>query len=89
MRDFTGFKKHLESTVKKHGKTIPKIWYEITIYHKGNPNMVAGSDVPILWPSYTNRLDYELELGMHIGKQGIDIPKKMSIRIYCGVYHIQ
>jgi len=84
IRDFMGFKKHLESAVKKRGKTIPKIWYEIPIYHKGNPNMVAGPDDPILWPSYTNKLDYVLELGMYIGKQGIDISKKNASEYIAG-----
>ena len=46
--------------------------------------MAAGSDVPSLWPSYTNRLDYELELGMYIGKQGIDIPKKRASEYIAG-----
>lgn len=78
IRDFMGFEKHLETALKKRGKTIPKIWYEIPIYHKGNPNTVAGPDDPILWPSYTEKLDYELELGMYIGKKGTDISKKTA-----------
>lgn len=84
LRDFMGFKKHLETGLKKRGKTIPKIWYEIPIYHKGNPNMIAGPDDPILWPSYTNKLDYEFELGMYIGKKGVDIPKERAAEYIAG-----
>ena len=84
LRDYMGFKKHLETALKKRGKTIPKIWYEIPIYHKGNPNMIAGPDDPILWPSYTKKLDYELELGMYIGKKGVDIPKKRATEYIAG-----
>jgi 2-keto-4-pentenoate hydratase/2-oxohepta-3-ene-1,7-dioic acid hydratase in catechol pathway len=84
LRDYMGFKTHLETALKKRGKTIPKIWYEIPIYHKGNPNMVAGPDDPILWPSYTNKLDYELELGMYIGKEGVDISKKRAAEYIAG-----
>ncbi len=84
LRDFMGFEKHLETALKKRGKTIPKIWYEIPIYHKGNPNTIAGPDDPILWPSYTNKLDYELELGMYIGKKGVDIPKKRAAEYIAG-----
>ncbi len=84
LRDYMGFKKHLETALKKRGKTIPKIWYKIPIYHKGNPNMIAGPDDPILWPSYTNKLDYELELGMYIGKKGVDISKKRATEYIAG-----
>lgn len=84
IRDFMGFEKHLETAHKRRGKTIPKIWYEIPIYHKGNPSTVAGPDDPILWPSYTNRLDYELELGMYIGKKGTDISKNRAAEYIAG-----
>lgn len=78
LKDFMGFLKHLESGLKKRGKEVPKIFYEIPIYHKCNPNMVAGPDDPILWPSYTKKLDYELEFGMCIGKRGVDISKEKA-----------
>ena len=84
IRDFMGFEKHLETALKKRGKPIPKVWYEIPIYHKGNPNTVAGPDDPILWPSYTEKLDYELELGMYIGKKGTDISKKKAAEHIAG-----
>lgn len=84
IRDFMGFEKHLETALKKRGKPIPKVWYEIPIYHKGNPNTVAGPDDPILWPSYTEKLDYELELGMYIGKKGMNISKKKAAEHIAG-----
>ncbi len=84
IRDFMGFKKHLDSAVKKHGIPFPKTWYEIPIYHKGNPNTVAGPDDPILWPSYTKKLDYELEFGIYIGKKGTDISKKRAAEYIAG-----
>jgi 2-keto-4-pentenoate hydratase/2-oxohepta-3-ene-1,7-dioic acid hydratase in catechol pathway len=84
IRDFMGFEKHLETALKKRDKKIPKVWYEIPIYHKGNPNTVAGPDDPILWPSYTEKLDYELELGMYIGKKGTNISKKKAAEYIAG-----
>lgn len=84
IRDFMGFEKHLETALKRRGKTIPKIWYEIPIYHKGNPSTVAGPEDPILWPSYTNKLDYEMELGMYIGKAGTDISKERAAEHIAG-----
>jgi len=49
---------------------VPKEWYEIPVYYKGNPDTVFGPDDDILWPAYTEKLDYELELCAVIGKRG-------------------
>ena len=35
--------------------------------------MVRKGFGPILWPSYTEKFDYELEFGIYIGKQGKNI----------------
>lgn len=52
----------------------PKVWYERPIYYKGNPASVVGYDADVHWPSFTERLDFELELAVVIGKTGRDIP---------------
>ena len=31
---------------------------------------VAGHRQPIQWPRYSEKLDYEFELGLYIGKRG-------------------
>jgi len=54
-------------------KANPDLWYQMPTYYKGNPCAVIGTDMPILWPKYTEKLDYELEYGLYIGKQGKNI----------------
>ncbi|HAA28373.1 MAG TPA: fumarylacetoacetate hydrolase [Cyanobacteria bacterium UBA8553] len=51
----------------------PKAWYESPVYYKGNPLSVVGTDTEVHWPSYTEKLDYELEFGIFIGKTGRNI----------------
>lgn len=51
----------------------PPVWYKRPIYYKGNPNSVVGNDADIQWPSYSKRLDFELEFGIFIGKTGKNI----------------
>jgi 2-keto-4-pentenoate hydratase/2-oxohepta-3-ene-1,7-dioic acid hydratase in catechol pathway len=51
----------------------PKVWYESPVYYKGNPLSVVGTDTEVHWPSYTEKLDYELEFGIFIGKIGRNI----------------
>ena len=42
-------------------------------HYKGNVDAVYGPDDLIPWPPFTSELDYELELGMVIGRGGKDI----------------
>ncbi|VFN05023.1 MAG: Fumarylacetoacetate (FAA) hydrolase family protein [Candidatus Kentron sp. G] len=66
------------------GRAI-KTFYERPIYYKGNRFSVIGPDAPMQIPAYTKRLDYELELGIFIGRKGVDIPKGKA-RDYIGGY---
>ncbi len=52
-----------------------RAWYERPIYYKGNRFNVVGDGAPIPMPAYTERLDWELEFGIFLGKKGRDIPK--------------
>jgi len=52
----------------------PKRFFEVPIYYKGNHLAISGPDTEIPWPSYTEMLDYELELCIVIGRAGIDVP---------------
>ena len=65
----------------------PKLWYEIPAYYKGNPLTVIGPEADIRWPSYAEKLDYELEFGIYIARQGRDIPASRA-REYIAGYTI-
>ena len=43
---------------------MPKEWYEIPAYYKGNPNSFYGPGDEIISPIYSDKLDYELELAV-------------------------
>jgi 2-keto-4-pentenoate hydratase/2-oxohepta-3-ene-1,7-dioic acid hydratase in catechol pathway len=73
IRDTLSFEGHMKSLESKTGKKVSEFWYQIPVYYKGNPSSVIGPEEPILWPSYTEKLDYELEFGIYIGKQGKNI----------------
>lgn len=55
---------------------IPSIWYEQPVYYKGNRFSVIGPETDILWPRYSKKLDFELEFGVFIGKQGKNITRE-------------
>lgn len=52
------------------------MWYEIPIYYKGSTDTIIGSDEICNWPSYSNKMDYELEFACVIGKEGMNIKKE-------------
>lgn len=52
-------------------KTMPVFW-------KPSRGSVAGYGEPIRWPKYSEKLDYEFELGMYIGRRGKDIPAERA-----------
>ena len=52
---------------------VPKGFYQRPIYYKGNPLSVSGHEQPVQWPHFTKMMDYELELGVVLGKRGKNI----------------
>lgn len=72
-RDFYAHEKHVAAGFKKRNEPIPPAWYEIPAYYKGATEGFIGDGEEILWPSYTDVLDYELELAMIIGRDGKNI----------------
>lgn len=74
IRDCLAFEEHVRNSMPD--RPIPPAWYEIPIYYKGNPDTVAADGDDVVWPSYTNVLDYELEFAAVIGREGVDIPKE-------------
>ncbi|MCG8683595.1 MAG: fumarylacetoacetate hydrolase family protein, partial [Desulfobacterales bacterium] len=53
---------------------LNKIWYQQPRYYKANRFAVVGADQPIIIPSHTQHFDYEIGIGIFIGKSGKDIP---------------
>jgi 2-keto-4-pentenoate hydratase/2-oxohepta-3-ene-1,7-dioic acid hydratase in catechol pathway len=56
----------------------PPVWFRQPLYYKCNRLTVIGDGEPVQWPDYSQVLDYELELGIFIGKTGRDIPASQA-----------
>ena len=41
--------------------SIPKVWYDIPVYYKANRFSFIGHEQQVIWPRYSNKLDFELE----------------------------
>lgn len=64
-----------------------RAWYERPLYYKGNRRSVVGDGAEVAIPSFTKRLDWELEWGIFLCKSGRNIPTERA-REYIGGYTI-
>jgi 2-keto-4-pentenoate hydratase/2-oxohepta-3-ene-1,7-dioic acid hydratase in catechol pathway len=84
MRDCLAFEQHLRNTLTalaaamNMAPRIPDVYYEKPIYYKGNPLTLIGHQEEALWPDYSSRMDYELELGFVIGRPGKDLTPEQA-----------
>jgi 2-keto-4-pentenoate hydratase/2-oxohepta-3-ene-1,7-dioic acid hydratase in catechol pathway len=78
LRDFMTFEEHMQAGCDRRGLPMPEAWYQYPVYYKGNHRSLIGHGEPLLWPSYSNKLDYELELACIIGREGRDIPVELA-----------
>jgi 2-keto-4-pentenoate hydratase/2-oxohepta-3-ene-1,7-dioic acid hydratase in catechol pathway len=56
----------------------PAIFYKQPIYYKANRFAVIGTDEEVIWPEYSQFLDFELEFGIYIKKKAKDVPKEKA-----------
>jgi 2-keto-4-pentenoate hydratase/2-oxohepta-3-ene-1,7-dioic acid hydratase in catechol pathway len=85
MRDCLVFEEHLKNGMAQREKrtgvkeSIPEVWYRQPIYYKANRFSVVGPDTDVVWPRYSQLMDYELELACVIGRTGKDISPERAL----------
>ena len=75
LRDYLSFEGHASFSGQRE---LPPAWYQMPVCYKGNPDTVIGPEETIPWPSFCELLDYELEYGIYIGKEGKNIPREKA-----------
>ena len=73
LRDFYAFEDHVKAARARRGLPMPPEWYEFPAFYYSNPHVIYGPEENVPYPSYTETLDYELEIACVIGRGGIDI----------------
>lgn len=64
-----------------------RAWYERPLYYKGNRRSVVGDGAAVAIPSFTTKLDWELEWGIFLCKEGRNIPAEKAHE-YIGGYTV-
>jgi len=60
------------------------LWYEHPLYYKGNPATFIGDGATVRWPAYAQALDYELEIGVVIARDGQDLTPGEALSVAGG-----
>jgi 2-keto-4-pentenoate hydratase/2-oxohepta-3-ene-1,7-dioic acid hydratase in catechol pathway len=72
-RDSMIFEEHFSFGYRLQGLPVPAVMHELPVAYLGNPDSFIGPGDEVPWPHYTRRMDYELELGIVVGREGTDL----------------
>lgn len=82
LRDFIAFEDHARAGAGRRNESLNPSWYERPIYYKGNHRSLVGGG-ELHRPSFTDELDFELEVGAIVGSQVRDAdPDEASRAIF-------
>src|SRR5664279_583221 len=73
LRDYFAFEAHVKAGFEKRNEAMPQEWYEMPVYYQTGHHNLIGTGQDVLWPRFTKRFDYELELAAIIGREGRNI----------------
>jgi 2-keto-4-pentenoate hydratase/2-oxohepta-3-ene-1,7-dioic acid hydratase in catechol pathway len=72
-RDFYAFEQHVKTCRARRGLEMLPAWYEIPVFYFSNSSALIGHGGEVCAPAGSKELDFELELGVFIGRPGRDI----------------
>lgn len=81
-RDFMAFEGHVVNCIRMEDgddAEMPAVLYEQPVSYFGNAHAVLGPEDEIPWPSYSQSMDYELELGIVIGRGGRNLTPETAL----------
>jgi 2-keto-4-pentenoate hydratase/2-oxohepta-3-ene-1,7-dioic acid hydratase in catechol pathway len=82
LRDYSIYEEHM-SRAGGSGQKRPA-WYRWPPYYKGNPDSVIGPEDPIPYPSYSEQLDLEPEIGIVVGREGRNLTLEQAREAIAG-----
>ena len=81
VRDFIVYKGHASGGGTRQ---LSDAWYRLPIFYFSNTLRIFGPDKDVEFPSATANLDYELEIGVVIGKEGRNVLEKDWLQYVAG-----
>src|SRR5919199_683554 len=81
VRDFMAYEEHASFWGRRQ---LSEAWYRLPIFYFSNPLRIFGPDEEVPYPSASERLDYELEIGCVIGREGSNVPASAALDYIAG-----
>jgi 2-keto-4-pentenoate hydratase/2-oxohepta-3-ene-1,7-dioic acid hydratase in catechol pathway len=85
LRDFMVFEEHFTFGYRWRDLPTPEVLYELPVSYLGNPATLVGDQAEIRWPYYAAEIDYELELGVVVGRECSDLAPEDATASILGV----
>jgi fumarylacetoacetate (FAA) hydrolase len=73
LRDFYAFEEHVFSAFANRGRTVPPEWYRAPVFYYSNHTAILGPGDVLPYPTFSQELDYELEIACIIARPGRNI----------------
>ena len=85
LRDAYAFRQHVETSRRNRGLEMIKEFDDFPVFYFSNHNAIFGpSDDIQCMPSHFEKLDYELEIAILIGKEGVNIKAEKAKEYIAG-----
>ena len=84
MRDAYAFRQHVEAARRNRGVEMIAEFDLFPVFYFTNHNAVTGPGEVMVMPEHLNRLDFELECAIVIGRQGRNIPASRADEYIAG-----
>jgi fumarylacetoacetate (FAA) hydrolase len=81
VRDFMVYEGHATAGGTRQ---LSDAWYRLPIFYFSSPLRIFGPEEAVPYPSASDQLDYELEIGAVIGREGGNIPEAEAFSYIAG-----
>jgi 2-keto-4-pentenoate hydratase/2-oxohepta-3-ene-1,7-dioic acid hydratase in catechol pathway len=78
VRDFVAFEEHVEGMVAPSGEAVPPEWHQAPTFYFTNPYALVGAHDDVAVPPGSERLDFELEVAVVVGRDGASLTPEIA-----------
>jgi 2-keto-4-pentenoate hydratase/2-oxohepta-3-ene-1,7-dioic acid hydratase in catechol pathway len=78
VRDFVAFEEHVEGIVAGNGESVVPEWYQAPTFYFTNPYALIGARDDVAVPPGSQRLDFELEVAVVVGRDGASLTPQQA-----------
>jgi 2-keto-4-pentenoate hydratase/2-oxohepta-3-ene-1,7-dioic acid hydratase in catechol pathway len=84
LRDCLTFPMHINNAMHVVKVKASPFLLHIPGFYKTSPSTIIGHDAEVPWPGYTNYMDYELELGIVVGREARNLTPLQAEEVIFG-----